>query len=185
MSRVPKRVALAIGTALAAAGAWADAATHGGIEIIGPAQFIQQTRSALSLLQAKAPSAYAIVSGCIGRIESGPRSGMRSHAVPPTFFVADRTAFHSLTWYAGTIAHDSMHCKLYHGYASTKGLPVPHEIFSGMAAERQCLTHQAWVLSAVGAPAREIDHVRAGDGRHFDLNGDGRYTSEDYERRNW
>ena len=87
-----------------------------GIQIKGTTKFNEQVVSALILLRDKSPEGYRIVTNYIGAINQARRSGMRVDFVPPTFEMANPTAFYSLTWCAGSIAHDSFHSKIYHDY---------------------------------------------------------------------
>jgi hypothetical protein len=155
------------------------------IEIRGSEAFVRQTKDALKLLEAKAPSAYFTIEKCVGRIESAARSAMMARATPPTYAVGDPTAFYSITWYAGTIAHDAIHCKQYWDYRKARGASVPADIWTGQAAELEAIRYQLWVMSAIGAPAHEMRHIRAQDGKHYDLNGDGKYSEEDVKLRKW
>lgn len=108
------------------------------VEIIGEPGFFDQTERALSLLLDRAPDAHAKVLAHIGVIEQGEHSGMWAFEDPPMLDVNDRTAFHSLTWYAGAIAHDATHSELYHAYVSEYGFPVPEETWAGVEAEAFC-----------------------------------------------
>jgi|SRR5471030_208980 len=85
-------------------------------EIIGAEKFTVQVKKALLLLKEKDFDAYTIVANYIGRIESGPRSGMWAYHTPPTYEMSPSVASDSVTWVAATIAHDSYHSKLYHEY---------------------------------------------------------------------
>jgi hypothetical protein len=152
------------------------------IEIVGSAKFASQINDALALLKSKAPDAYMIVTNYVKRIKQGERSGMWAYKTPPTYEMEDRTAFYSLTWCAATIAHDSFHSKLYHDHQKTHDGPVPDAVWTGTAAEQQCMKHQLAVMKCIGATRREIDYATT--------QADGHYVKEhetwkDYEGRKW
>ncbi len=151
-------------------------ATFSGIEIYGDNNFIAQVEQALALIENNSPDEFDAIAKYVKRIESHQRSGMDMSQDVPTCQLAAATAFHSLTWCAGCIAHEAHHSKLHQ--------EPGHEY--GMAEEEQaCNAVQLKVLQSIGAPQGELDHLAAQDGKHFDMDGDGAYTWEDYEQRNW
>ena len=162
-------------------------ATQSGLaqepEIIGSAQYSNRVHQALLLLESHDANAYAIVTNNIGRITEGEHSGMWAYQNPPTYEMSDVTAFHSLTWCAATIAHDSYHSKLYHDYKSAHaGESVPDEIWIGRTAEQQCMQHQIEVMKRIGATQRELDWATQ--------QADGHYVSDtnswrNFDRRKW
>jgi len=156
-----------------------------GIEIRGSKAFVVQVDRSLKLLENKAPYAYEIIINNVGRIEQGEHSGMWANITPPTFELNDRTAFYSVTWCAGSIAHDSYHSKLYHDYKKIHSGPVPDIIWGGQNVELECIKHQINALKQIGAPKLEIDHCRQQDGSHYDINKDGKYDWDDYKKRDW
>lgn len=155
------------------------------IDIEGSPEYRKQVGQALNLLKNKAPNAYQIVKKYVGKILQNKRSGMAAFENPPTYKMSDRTAFYSLTWCAGTIAHDSYHSKLYHDYREKKGEPVPYEIWAGFEAEKKCIKHQMETLMLIEAPLHEINHCTSLDGTHGDTNKDGVLDFRDYELRDW
>ena len=155
------------------------------IDIIGSSKFKQQTRRALILLEDKAPRECQIVEKYVGRIEENQRSGMFAYRKPPTFQMSSRVAFYSVTWCAGSIAHDSYHSKLYHDYIKINGEPVPYDAWAGFEAEKKCIKYQLEVLNKIKAPMREISHCASSDGTHSDVNKDGKIDKTDYNLRDW
>ena len=157
------------------------------VEIKGSKKFEEQVTKALELLREKAPEAHGIVVEYVKKIEQGERSGMWAYKEPPTFEMADPTTFYSITWCAGSIAHDSYHSKLYHDYKKEHPgvMSVPDKVWVGEDAERICIRHQLGVLKKIGAPKQEIDYCSALDGTHGDVNKDGKYDWEDYEKGDW
>jgi len=158
---------------------------NGGISVLGTREFENQINEALLLLEEKAPEAYEIVLEYIGVIKQSEKSGMNAYTSPPTYEIADRTAFYSVTWCAGSIAHDSIHSKLYNDYKDQHSTPVPDDIWTGQKVELECIKHQIEVMQKIDAPKHEIKHLKDQNGMHFDLNDNGKYDAEDYELRDW
>ena len=115
------------------------------ITIVGDSKCNQQTVNALDLLQRKAPTHYGVVMQYVGVIKCVEiQSGMAAYADPPRYSAGERTRNAGSIWYAGTIVHDACHAKLFHDYlASTSGATTaPLEVWTGRAAEAQCLAVQ-------------------------------------------
>jgi len=148
------------------------------ISIRGSPRFQGQVVSALALLRTKSPDGYQIITNNIGAITQSKHSGMAAYRKPPTFELNDQTAFYSVTWCAGSIAHDSIHSKLYLDYLKRNArMNVPTNIWIGEAAEKVCSEHQVRVLIQIGAPSNEITHCI--------WNPADRYWEVDYQKRNW
>jgi len=161
-------------------------ATEFGIQIEGGDAFRAQVRDSLSLIDRHAPRELGEIARHVKRIKHDTRSGMAAYENPPTFYLADRSAFYSVTWCAGCIAHDAHHSKLYHDYlAAHGGQSVPDAVWSGQAAEQQCLKYQLTILESIGAPDDERVYVASCDGSHGDVNRDGKYDWRDDQQRNW
>ncbi len=92
---------------------------------------------------------------------------MWAYKTPPTYEIADSTAFYSLTWCAATIAHDSFHSKLYHDHGKTHGGHVPDSVWTGTAAEKKCMKHQLLVMEHIGASKWEIDYAKTQQDGHY------------------
>lgn len=129
-----------------------------GVEIRGGAEFLARTREALELL--KPTPFFSDIQRYIAVIQQGRRSGMKAYAKRPAFIVGRRTWSHSALWYAGAIAHDSYHSKLYHEGKSSAGGEPPADCWTGKEAERKCLAYQIEVLSALGADENVIAYVK-------------------------
>ncbi len=169
----------ALGLLLGAGCAVADVAKarhFDNLAVVGAPPFAEQVVQALTLLRAKSPAGYAVVTNYVGVIQQDEHSGMHAERQPPVFQLNDRSAFYSVTWCAGVIAHDAVHSKLYHEYRSAHAGPVPDDVWTGHAAERVCLDQQLRVLKEIGAPAREIDYFKT-------LTPD--YADVPYQKRNW
>jgi hypothetical protein len=171
------RLLLAIVAVLVVCGCRSQSArSFDSLVIRGTPQFGQQVESALQMLREKSPEGYATVTNYVGVIRQGKHSGMRAEENPPVFDLNDRSAYHSVTWCAGVIAHDSFHSKLYNDHRKTNGSTVPREIWVGHEAEKKCLAHQEKVLKELGAPAAEIDYCST-------LSPD--YSDVPYGKRDW
>lgn len=148
------------------------------IDITGTTAFKEQVANSLKLLRTRSPQSYGIVTSYIGRILQAKHSGMAAYVVPPTLDLNDRTAFYSVTWCASSIAHDSIHSKLYADYRMRHpgDAYVPDNVWTGFEAEKQCCEHQTRVLRQIGAPASEISWSAQTNDRFWEV---------DYEKRNW
>jgi hypothetical protein len=131
--------------------------TIAGIKVHGGPEFIRCTQEALALLQNSAH--FLEIQHYIAMIEQGRRSGMHASATKPTFVVGKLTWSHSPLWYAGAIAHDAYHSKLYHDAKSATGGIPPADCWTGKAAEQKCLTFQIEVLEALGADANTVAYL--------------------------
>ena len=130
--------------------------------IQGTPPFVDQVEQSLALLKARAPAGYAIVTNYVGIIQQYQHSGMEVHNHPPIFQLNTNSAFASVTWCAGVIAHDSFHSKLYFDFKRQHPEVkwIPDKTYGGEQAERVCLAHQLLVLIDIGAPDREIAWCR-------------------------
>lgn len=152
-------------------------------EIVGSSRFSNQVHQALVLLRSRDTNAYAIVTNYVVRIQQGERSAMWAYKTPPTYEIADITAFYSLTWCAATIAHDSFHSKLYHDHLKThggNGGHVPDKVWTGIEAEKQCVKHQLLVMEHIGASKWEIDHAKTQQDGHYAKDNE---TWEEYHKK--
>jgi len=155
------------------------------ITLKGTVKFKTAVFLALELLRTNSPEAFQIVTNYISVIEQGKHSGMWAYRNPPMLELADPTTFYSVTWCAGSIAHDSLHSKLYFEYKQQHGSNVPANAWIGSESEQKCLAHQLAVLQRIGAPANEVEHCRRQTGEHADVNKDGKYDWKDYRERKW
>ena len=145
-----------------------------GVTIYGSEEFADQVQRALELIRTQSPDDFESISKYVRRIEESDRSGMV--IVRNACQLAPSAAYHSLTWCAGCIAHEAHHAML--SQSSTYSY--------GHAEEEQvCIAYQQAVMERIGAPASELEYLASLDGSHFDADGDGRYTWDDYEARDW
>jgi hypothetical protein len=128
------------------------------ITIEGTPKFGEQVEKALTLLKARSSDGYGTVTNYIGIIQEYEHSGMQVHHTPPIFQLNTNSAFYSVTWCAGVIAHDSIHSKLYFDYKQRHpwSVWVPAKVHCGDEAEHVCMEHQLSVLKQIGAPTNEI-----------------------------
>src|ERR1043166_2845581 len=116
-----------------------------GIEIRGRRKFLIRTEEALSLLDQSSQSQF--VSRYIAIIRQGRRSGMKAWLEKPTFVVGAATWKHSALWYAGAIAHDAFHAKLYTDARRNLANEEPDaDTWTGAEAEKRCLGFQRRTL---------------------------------------
>jgi hypothetical protein len=158
--------------------------TVDGIEVRGSPEFILRTREALTLL--RATHFFSEVQRTIAVINQGRRSGMHAYSKRPTFVVGKRTWSHSAPWYAGAIAHDSYHSKLYHDARESSGGNPPADCWTGIEAEKKCLAFQIKVLEMLDADAETVAYLKeleknpAYQGHNL-----GWRSWRDYLRRRW
>lgn len=129
-----------------------------GIEIRGGADFQRRTREAIVLLRPL--PAFELICAHLAVIRQGKRSGVQASARKPTFTVGTPTWNYSALWYAGAIAHDAFHVKLYRDAKVHYPAKEPSaDVWSGRAAERACLAFQREVLLALRADKTIITYV--------------------------
>jgi hypothetical protein len=144
------------------------------IEIQGDEDFINKTKSALSLLSRS--NTFQEIKKYLGKIKQHSASGMNVSAKPPTFEVAKSTYSSSPKWYAGSIAHDTYHSYLYHN----------NQEWNGKKAEQECTRIQIKVHDEIIGKRiipNPIDYLNkrylqsvANNPTHQDI---------PYEKRNW
>ena len=131
-----------------------------GIEIRGTAGFRARTRESLGRLQST--SQFEVIRSHIGVIRQGKRSGMKAWAERPTFMVGKATWQHSALWYAGAIAHDAYHAKLYFDAKMQHCAKKPDaDSWTGAESEKQCLRFQRQVLAALNADPKTLAYLEA------------------------
>jgi hypothetical protein len=129
-----------------------------GIEIRGTARFRSRTRESLGSL--RNTSEFELIRAHLGIIRQGRRSGMKAWADKPTFVVGKATWQHSAVWYAGAIAHDAFHAKLYlDAKKSRSGKNPDADAWTGAASEKQCLSFQRRILARLGADEKTLAYI--------------------------
>jgi len=133
------------------------------ISIVGDNSCETKTNQALEILKSKAKNHFEIITTYVGVIECVDEgSGIRVWDTPPRFQAGKETIDAGTIWYAGTIAHDSCHSKLYSDYLKNnpESNTVPSDIYTGRNAEAECLSFQYDTLVLMGASQLFLDHVK-------------------------
>jgi hypothetical protein len=129
-----------------------------GLVIRGTARFRSRTRESLASLRNTAE--FELIRAHLGVICQGRRSGMKAWAKKPTFVVGKATWQHSAVWYAGAIAHDAFHAKLYlDAKKSRPGHHLEADAWTGAAAEKQCLSFQRRTLEQLSADEKILAYI--------------------------
>jgi hypothetical protein len=129
-----------------------------GIDVRGGIAFRARTREALELLRLSA--LFGAARDHIAVIRQGRRSGMKAWAVKPTFTVGKATWNHSVVWYAGAIAHDAYHAKLYlDAKGGNRAQEPDNDAWTGVEAEKSCLAFQRQVLVELNADEKIIAYI--------------------------
>ncbi len=129
-----------------------------GVEIRGTLEFLARAGQSLALLQPLAE--FTLIRTHLAAIRQGRRSGVTAWAENPVFTAGAPTWSHSPQWFAGAIAHDAFHARLYRdAKRRLGGLRPDVETWSGKAAECACLLFQRQVLSNLRADPIILDHI--------------------------
>jgi hypothetical protein len=155
-----------------------------GIEVRGHCGFRARTREALALLQ-ETP-AFSLVRTHVRIIRQGTRSGMHPWGHEPTFVAGRATWRHSAVWYAGAIAHDAFHAKLYCAARTACGGEPDSGRWTGAEAEKECLAFQYAVLQALNCDPATLRYVaRCAENPSYQGRQRGLGSWLDYLRRWW
>jgi|SRR5579883_313866 len=149
------------------------ASSYAGIRLDGPDDFQKATADALRLLEKSGD--LPEVAAYVKKIKRARCSGMEVYT--GTFAVGDPTWKASAVWYAGAIAHDSRHARLYRESAAS----------SGAEAERKCLAFQLEVLERLGADAKTLAYVRElmKDPTYQNIGAQGMRAEDVCDQRQW
>ena len=129
-----------------------------GMEIRGDDKFRRQTCQALSLLEPL--HQFALIQTHLRAIRQGRCSGVTAWAEQPVFTVGTATWSHSPEWFAGAIAHDAYHAKLYRTAKTNAPAKRPAiQAWSGATAEQACLIFQRSVLLRLSVDKSIVEHV--------------------------
>ncbi len=156
-----------------------------GLEIHGTAAFRLRTRESLAALRSTAE--FELIRAYLGVIRQGARSGMQAWADKPTFIVGKATWQHSALWYAGAIAHDAFHAKLYlDAKKSRAGKEPDADAWTGPVREKQCLSFQRRILTRLGADEKRLGYVdRCAENPTYQGHHKGWRSWLDYLQRRW
>jgi hypothetical protein len=128
-----------------------------------------------------------LVQGYVKVIYQGKRSGMKAWAKKPTFVAGRVTWQHSPLWYAGAIAHDAYHAKLYNrARIANRGREPAANEWTGVDAEKACLAFQYEILRALNSDASTLSYVaRCAKSPSYQGRNRGLGSWLDYLRRWW
>ena len=128
------------------------------MKVHGDSEFRRRTGEALALLEPLAQ--FELIRAHLAAIRQGKRSGVTAWTERPIFTVGEPTWNHSPLWYAGAIAHDAYHAKLYRDAEKrNRGSKPPVDAWSGKAAERNCLSFQRDVLLSLEADKTLLEYL--------------------------
>lgn len=135
-----------------------------GIAIHGPQPFRDAVAAAIRLLASDAPDAFTLCQDLVSTVVMSRHSGVMANRRPAVVLLGDWVTRVSLPYLASTIAHEVYHCKLYWLYRDDNARSrVPAHIYTGEAAERQCIEYQTAVLKQLGGTEDEVrklgDHM--------------------------
>jgi len=134
-------------------------ATVRGIEIVGEADFVARTVTALDLVW---QTTFATdVRTYVKRIRSGRRSGACAWEKPPTVEFGRRTWISTPEWYAGGIVHEMVHCKLFVQNRRRFFLftYTPARAWTGTEVEIECMEAELDALRQMNAPIHMQQYV--------------------------
>ncbi len=146
-------------------------------EIIGDPRYIPdcefrpKIQKCLCLLREKAGAYSTWLDAYNLKIRAASASG--ANFADGAIDIERNTFNQSETWLSSVIIHEAIHFWQYR----------TGNYKAGDAAEQEANRYQLGVLQLLGALPEEITHMQSQTGGHADLNGDGKYTWEDYELR--
>lgn len=146
---------------------------EGNAAFIPVADFKTKIQRCLDLLDSKAPQYSTWFKLYNLKIRAAAISG--ANFKDGAIDIASGTFSSTDTWIASVIIHESIHFWQYRS----------GHYEAGKVAEMEANRYQLGVLQLVGARKGEIEHMQKQDGGHADLNGDGKYTWEDYNKRKY
>lgn len=130
-----------------------------GIDVVGPQSLIDASSRSLALLRETDCWESDIV--LLERIESNTYSGVDITGPEITFLVNPATWNYSDIWFAGAIAHDAHHAKLYTDAVKQYGVEgVEDKMWKGTEGETLALKFQIEVLKQLKAEQYIIDFLQ-------------------------
>ncbi len=154
------------------------------ISIVGDSMYVEHIKKCLDLLATKSTQDYEFVIRYIGEVVKSRSSGIDVRSNPPSFKLSEKSAYYSLTWCSSILVHDAFH-SFKHQERIKLGQDYLRNSEQVFAEEREANARQINTLLAIDAPQWEINHMKKQDGRHGDVNKDGKYDWEDQQLRNW
>lgn len=159
-------------------------------QFILEADFVKKIDKALQLLKGKTPDDFKTMQTYIGRIRATRASGANYNEEIMTIEIARRTFDASLEWLASVLVHETHHIRKYKETGKKYGdaylMTDKKAALQVMIDEElECNRVQLAVLEKIGGTQFEIDYLKAQKGDHFDIDKDGDYDWDDYNRRDW
>ena len=159
-------------------------------QFINETSFIKKIDKALQLLKSKAPDEFKMMQSVIVKIRATRASGANYNEEVMTIEIAKRTFDASLEWLASVLIHETQHIKKFidtgKKYGGAYQLTDKKAALQAMIDEElECNRIQLTVLEKIGGRQFEIDHLKGQKGDHFDIDKDGDYDWDDYNRRDW
>jgi hypothetical protein len=128
------------------------------VPAVGSPEFVAATREAL--LKLRPTAQYAAVLKYVAEIREHKCSGMNVYGEKPSYEVGKPTWSAGALWYAGTIAHDAHHSRLYFEEKARLGGAEPDAlVWTGAEAEKKCLKVQHDALRAMGAGDATLAYI--------------------------
>ena len=125
---------------------------------VGGPEFTAATREAL--IRLRRTSHYAMVTRYVAEIREAKCSGMNVYGPKPAYEVGKPTWSAGAIWYAGTIAHDAHHSRLYFEEKAALGGQEPNElVWTGAEAEKKCLKVQYDALKELRADDATLAYI--------------------------
>lgn len=154
---------------------------HGGITLWGQADFLEQVKNSLDLLNSKTPEAFQEVASDLKRIQQGSKTSMHRTGNPPYMELNYNTAFRSPQECAMAIVHEACHAGLHNERRKDPSAPAS----SGQKAELACIGKEIDILRRLGGSEEDFEYLRSLDGLHADVNKDGKVNAKDRELQTW
>jgi len=109
-----------------------------------------QTKKALKLIKNKSKTDFKKISKYLKVIKQSKKSGIIPNQ--PKFYAGNKTAFHSVEWYASAIVHDTHH---YYLHSTKKLIWTPK---TAKKHEKLCIKEQIKFLKKAKAPKSWIEY---------------------------
>lgn len=159
--------------------AWA-----GGVEIVGPPRFVQQTQAALQLLRKALAAHDRFFRHYIRRVQRHCPSGATIWRRTGLVHISDRLASLPPPAYASVLVHEAVH--VYQYVRAGQNTPPGEQVsLCSPASEREALQQQVAVLRALDRDHPLLPALTMENGRYVDQDNDGDCDAHDYARRNY
>ena len=154
-----------------------------GIPVLGDPDFLMKLELGLQNLKQKSFYDFQYVSQYVGRIEQGDHSVVTSSKKIPIVYMNPRTLERvSIPSVGSWLVHEACHVEM---YRSKDRDPSKNRYDNQQRGELKCIQKEAYALKKLGGTQDEDNFLYHQDGLHFDVNKDGKWTSEDTKAQNW